>query len=147
MDRHEHVRLLVVAVDTHRPQEPRRDPWCAGDGKGFAAAKAPALPSMDRRARPGRDRAGRDRFPGAQNIFVGTPASRSSLHKPMRLGGIIGMVQDIAPTLLAIQGVPVPASLDGRVLSEALKNPPKARLLKSSMRRIEVSASSLLCRA
>lgn len=50
--------------------------------------------------------------------------------------------QDIAPTLLAIQGVPVPASLDGRVLIEALKNPPKARRLTSSLRRIKVSAGS-----
>jgi arylsulfatase A-like enzyme len=50
--------------------------------------------------------------------------------------------QDIAPTLLAIQGLAVPAMLDGRVLSEALKNPPKARLLKSSTRRIQVSRES-----
>ncbi|HEY2861896.1 MAG TPA: hypothetical protein VGJ21_26080, partial [Terracidiphilus sp.] len=50
--------------------------------------------------------------------------------------------QDIAPTLLAMQGLPVPASLDGRVLSEALKNPTKARRLKSSTGRIEVSAGS-----
>jgi predicted AlkP superfamily pyrophosphatase or phosphodiesterase len=50
--------------------------------------------------------------------------------------------QDIAPTLLAIQGLPVPASIDGRVLSEALKVPPKARRLKPSVRRIRVSAGS-----
>jgi hypothetical protein len=50
--------------------------------------------------------------------------------------------QDIAPTLFAIQGLPVPASLDGRVLSEALKKPPKVRKLKPSIRRIEASAGS-----
>ena len=50
--------------------------------------------------------------------------------------------QDIAPTLLTIQGLAVPASLDGRVLSEALKNPPKSVRLQPVVRRIPVSAGS-----
>jgi len=49
--------------------------------------------------------------------------------------------QDIAPTLLAIQGLPLPAGLDGRVLTEALRNsrksPPSSRV-----RRLRVSAGA-----
>jgi len=48
--------------------------------------------------------------------------------------------QDLAPTLLTILGLEAPAMLDGRVLTEALKNPPKAGRLKGSARRIRVSA-------
>jgi predicted AlkP superfamily pyrophosphatase or phosphodiesterase len=50
--------------------------------------------------------------------------------------------QDIAPTLLALQGLRIPGAMDGRVLSEALKNPSKERRQKSSNRRIEVSVDS-----
>jgi arylsulfatase A-like enzyme len=50
--------------------------------------------------------------------------------------------QDIAPTLLTLQGIAVPAALDGRVLSEALKKAPKARSRKSSTRRLQVSSGN-----
>jgi arylsulfatase A-like enzyme len=50
--------------------------------------------------------------------------------------------QDIAPTLLALQGLRVPESLDGRVLSEALRKPPTAGKRKSSARRVAVSAGT-----
>jgi predicted AlkP superfamily pyrophosphatase or phosphodiesterase len=50
--------------------------------------------------------------------------------------------QDIAPTLLAILGLPVPSTLDGRVMSEALKNPREARRSKPRARRIQVSSGS-----
>ncbi len=50
--------------------------------------------------------------------------------------------QDITPTLLALQGVPLPPSLDGRVLYEALSNPPKGRRLKTSHRPIRTRAES-----
>jgi arylsulfatase A-like enzyme len=50
--------------------------------------------------------------------------------------------QDIAPTLLAILGLPVPSMLDGRVLSEAMKDSRGVRNLKSSERRIRVSTGA-----
>lgn len=50
--------------------------------------------------------------------------------------------QDIAPTLLALLGLPVPPALDGRVLSEALKNARGARPVKSSYRRMRVSTGA-----
>lgn len=50
--------------------------------------------------------------------------------------------QDIAPTLLALLGLPIPPTLDGRVLSEAMKNGRGARRLKSATRRIQVSAGA-----
>ena len=50
--------------------------------------------------------------------------------------------QDIAPTLLTIMGLPVPSTLDGRVLSEALKNAKGARRQKAFSRRIKVSTGS-----
>jgi arylsulfatase A-like enzyme len=48
--------------------------------------------------------------------------------------------QDIAPTLLAIFGLPVPGSMDGRVLSEALKKPTTTRRDRPSVRRMRVSS-------
>jgi arylsulfatase A-like enzyme len=50
--------------------------------------------------------------------------------------------QDITPTVLALQGLPAPSTLDGRVLTEALKNPPKTRRKKPRIRRMRVSAES-----
>lgn len=50
--------------------------------------------------------------------------------------------QDIAPTLLTLRGLPVPATLDGRVLSEAMRDPPKGRKRKAETRRIQVSSGS-----
>jgi arylsulfatase A-like enzyme len=50
--------------------------------------------------------------------------------------------QDIAATLLALQGLPVPATLDGRVLFEAFSKPAKTRPPKSSTRRVQVSNGS-----
>lgn len=49
--------------------------------------------------------------------------------------------QDIAPTLLAIQGLPMPGGLDGRVLAEAFKNSRKSPL-KSKVRRIQMSTGA-----
>jgi len=50
--------------------------------------------------------------------------------------------QDIAPTLLKLQGISLPASLDGRVLSEALKNPPKTPRPKSGVRNLQVTSGT-----
>ena len=50
--------------------------------------------------------------------------------------------QDIAATLLAIEGLSVPASIQGRVLSEGLKKRPAGRVVAPSIRRIEASAGS-----
>ena len=52
--------------------------------------------------------------------------------------------QDIAPTVLALQQIAVPADLDGRILSEALKKPPSKipRPLKSSTRTIQVTTGN-----
>jgi hypothetical protein len=50
--------------------------------------------------------------------------------------------QDITPTLLAILGLPVPTTLDGRVLSEAIRGAPAARQPKSFRRRIQVSSGA-----
>ena len=47
--------------------------------------------------------------------------------------------QDIAPTVLALEGLAVPQTLDGRVLSEAFRKSSKA-VVKSSTRRFQVSA-------
>jgi hypothetical protein len=46
--------------------------------------------------------------------------------------------QDIAPTVLALEGLPVPRGLDGRVLSEAFRNRSK-QAMKGSTRRLKVS--------
>lgn len=50
--------------------------------------------------------------------------------------------QDITPTLLALQGLAMPASLDGRVLSEALKNAPKGRRFQASHRTFKVTSGT-----
>jgi arylsulfatase A-like enzyme len=47
--------------------------------------------------------------------------------------------QDIAPTVLALEGLVLPPTLDGRVLSEAFRKTSK-RAAKASSRRIQVSA-------
>ena len=46
--------------------------------------------------------------------------------------------QDIAPTILALEGLALPQTLDGRVLSEALRVPSK-QPRKASSRRFQVS--------
>ena len=81
---------------------------------------------------------------GGLNPYV-THSTLLAAGKGFARGKTIGLPagnQDIVPTLLAIQGLPVPASLEGRVLSEALSHPPNTRGLKSSVRRFEVSAGS-----
>src|SRR5262249_41510875 len=47
--------------------------------------------------------------------------------------------QDIAPTVLALEGLPLPQDLQGRVLSEAFRKPPQP-LAKGSSRTLRVSA-------
>src|SRR6266480_3271371 len=47
--------------------------------------------------------------------------------------------QDIAPTVLALEGLPLPQTLDGRVLSEAFRRASKPPL-KASSRRFQASA-------
>jgi arylsulfatase A-like enzyme len=47
--------------------------------------------------------------------------------------------QDIAPTVLALEGLALPQDLDGRVLSEAFRKTSKAPV-KGSSRRVQVSA-------
>ena len=49
---------------------------------------------------------------------------------------------DIMPTLLALEGLPVPSGIDGRVLSEAMKSKSFGPALKAQTRRIEASAGS-----
>jgi arylsulfatase A-like enzyme len=45
--------------------------------------------------------------------------------------------QDIAPTLLALEGLPVPASMDGRVLAEAMKGHANGRTAHAVAKRVE----------
>ena len=50
--------------------------------------------------------------------------------------------QDIAPTVLSIQGVRIPASMQGRVLVEAIQRPGKTALPPAKTQRLEVSRGS-----
>ena len=50
--------------------------------------------------------------------------------------------QDITATLLALEGLPVPASIEGRQLAEALANKPAGRALKPSTRHIKATSGS-----
>lgn len=50
--------------------------------------------------------------------------------------------QDIAPTVLALEGLALPSTLDGRVLSEAFRTPNEKRpMTKGISRRLQVSAA------